>query len=365
VTLAALALVGLTAWAGHTVVSVPPPGARDDRETGSWEPPPEQTPTHLTARNLLESAELADVATEQLMAAGHETLSPEDRRMVHAVARAGFGNISLMLQSREPATARRLSSFQLTEEQKLSVLGVVRHMGDPRVQQVGRELTKALRDFLGTSSTDHRADMELHIRRALQPRLAELRRLRDEVMASPLPRSAGQLGGRWGVAINPDRMRVVKTFDNKWKFEFDMSRPQRTMKVLPRRRLAEGKEDAKPYGVAGGVVEQARVLLDQLQAVLSRFDIETEVPGWVTSLDGTSRPFLSDLLRCVRDSMGDTALMIMCPMKFASAGIDVFSSLSEEAPAPSPSGTAGTGPAIRSSETASPDYTDSALWRDW
>jgi len=366
-TIAALALTALTGLAGHAVMSMPPPGEHVEQPVDAWKPPPKLAPTHLTARTLLESGELADVATDQLMAVGHDSLTSEDRHMVRAVAGAGFGNISLMIQNREPVTARQLSSFQLTEEQKLSVLGVVRHMGDPRVQRVGRELTRALRDFLDASATDNRADMESHIRRALQPRLSELRQLRDEVLTAPLRQAgstatgdASTLGGRWGVAINTERMRVVKTFSNKWKLEFDMSRPQRSTQAVSRRLQRE--EDSKLYGVAGGVAEQARVLLDQLQAVLGQFGIDTEVPGWITSLDGTSKPFLSELLACVKDSIGDAALMITCPMKFASAGIDVFSSLSEPAPTAAPVGL--TGSAGKRPDPGS-GIPDNVLWRDW
>lgn len=346
--LAALALVALTAYAGYRVLNMPPPG-----EEQSFIPtthrPASLMPAGLSARELLESPELAELATQQLMEAGHEALRDTDRHMVHAVARAGFGNISLMLRDRAPATARQLSSFQLTAEQKRAVLGVVQNMGDSRVQGVGRELSQALRAFLSTSPADGRAAMEKHIRRELQPRLRQIRQLRDEVIPAPLRRLDDASSSRWGVNLDTESMRVVKTFDNHWELEFDMSRPKRGERAL--RRLAPEERLSKQLGVAGGVVEQARVLLEQLKAVLGQFGIQAEVPAWITSLDGRQRPFVWDLLRCLEDSAGDVALAISCPMKFASAGIDVCSSIQGEEQ--------------QQEATPQQDLDSSVLWRHW
>jgi len=269
------------------------------------------------------------------MTAGPDALEDSDRKMVRAVAGAGFGNISLMLKRRAPGTAQKLDSFQLTEEQRDAVLRVVHHMGDPRVQSVGAELGAALHSFFQSPSAD-REGMELHIQRALQPRLGDLRRLRDEVIAAPLRGpGGGAASDRGSVTLDTKRMKIVRTYDDSWKLEFDTSRPrpQRSQDgslYKKRRRLvvAGASDDApKPFGVAGGVVEQASVILDQLKAVLGTFDIDIKVPHWLISLDGRSESFLTELLSCVVDGTGSTAQRIMCPMKFASAGLDVLSGI--------------------------------------
>jgi len=122
-------------------------------------------------------------------------------------------------------------------------------------------------------------------------------------------------------------MRVVKSFNNEWQLEFDMSRPKR-ISGHEQRRLTE--KTTKPFGVAGAVVEQARVVLDQLKAVLDQFGIQAEVPDWVSSFDGSPRPFLWDLLTCVEgleETVADVSLAISCPMRFASAGLDIFANM--------------------------------------
>mmetsp|Transcript_71329 Transcript_71329/g.204664 ORF Transcript_71329/g.204664 Transcript_71329/m.204664 type:complete len:132 (+) Transcript_71329:867-1262(+) len=131
-------------------------------------------------------------------------------------------------------------------------------------------------------------------------------------------------------------MRVVKTFNNKWNFEFEVSRPQRiepsSLPVLGRRLRGEegaAEDEKKRFAVAGGVVEQARVVLDLFKEILSQGGgADFEVPDWVTNLNGKQSSFFSDLMHCVINGRGDLPHMIACPMKFASAGFDVFSSIS-------------------------------------
>ena len=144
----------------------------------------------------------------------------------------------------------------MSEEQTSSVLGVVRHMSDARVQNLGRELTHALREFLHTSPTWDRANMEMHVRQALQPRLEKIRRLRDEVIPPSLRRQKASGIQRWGLSLNTDQMRVVKSFNNEWQLEFDMSRPKR-MSGHEQRRLTE--KATKPFGVAGAEIGRAHV----------------------------------------------------------------------------------------------------------
>mmetsp|Transcript_55759 Transcript_55759/g.143686 ORF Transcript_55759/g.143686 Transcript_55759/m.143686 type:complete len:379 (+) Transcript_55759:62-1198(+) len=309
------ALGVLTLYAGIQVLAAPRPA-----EPG--------LPTDVTARMLLESRELAEVATEQLMAAGSGALRPEDRPMVHAVASNGFGNISALLQRGAPEAARRLDTFYLTKEQKEAVLGVVRGMGDRRVQGVGRELTSSLKHFLSTSATDRRS-MKNYIVGNLQPQLGQMRQLRDEVIGAPLRnlREASRAGRRFGIALNPEELRVVSTYRDDWKWEFDMSPPV----LAESRRLSQGDapEHTKRMGVAGGIVEQAKVVIDQLKAMTGDAGMDMEVPAWVTTLDGNVKPFLSELFECVVDHMGNAEKVIACPMKFASAGIDLLAGVED------------------------------------
>jgi len=299
-------------------------------------------PPASSARKLLESPELVDVAVDQLFAAAGGALGPGDTAMVRDVVAAGFGNISLALTHRSPKAAQQLDSFQLTEEQRRAVLQVVGRMGDPRVRAVGAELADSLRAFVSSSPWD-RESMKREIQQSMQPHLPEICQLRDEVIPAVLqqqPSHAGGVAATWRggrVALDPERMRVVHTFDGHWKFEFEMSRPRplndREFETGPRRLAADGAgASAKSFGVAGGVAEQARAVLVQLRTILKKFGIDMEVPQWITSLDGKMEPFLSEILNCAMNAQGDEAKLISCPMKFGSAGMDVFAALQGASP---------------------------------
>jgi len=329
-----LGLVALTGYAATHVDGIPPPG-------GALEEVQHLAGT-ISARMLFESPELAAMGADQLMAAGqrHGGLTHMDRSMVHAVTKSGFGNISLMLQSKNPELARKLDLVQLSPQQREAVLGVVRHMSDLRVQNIGVELATILREFMNTTSD--RNVVKVRILESLQPKLTQIRRLRDEVVPQALRDPTQEPDSHeLRVTLNPERMRVVKTFTDGWKFEYSMSAPARLSSssgpasAVVQRRLRGGpagsseheENEKKRFAVAGGVVEQARVVLDLFKEILGKGGEEVEVPSWVTSLDGHKAPFFSDLIGCVIDGLGDLTHMISCPMKFASAGIDVFSSI--------------------------------------
>lgn len=325
--------MALTGYAATHVDSIPVPGGTALEEVVHFA-------DTISARMLFESPELAATGAEQLMTAGqsHGGLTDQDRALVHAVTKHGFGNISLKLQHDNPELAQKLDSVRLSPQQRDAVLGVVRHMSDNRVQSIGVELATILREFMNTTSD--RDGVKVRILESLRPKLTELRRLRDEVVPEAL-RGQNTNSNGLRLSLNPDRMRVVKTFTGGWKFEYSMSTPARlgsegVASVVERRRrlrgagareLQEQEDERKRFAIAGGVVEQARVVLDLFKEILGKGGDQVEVPSWVTSLDGHKAPFFSDLVGCVMSGFGDLPHMISCPMKFASAGIDVFASI--------------------------------------
>lgn len=302
------------------------------------------TPT--TARMLLQSPELADVAAEQLQSASGHLLA-DDISMVRAIAAAGFGNISAKLKSMNPEVASQLDSFQLTSEQHLAVVDLLKQMSNSHLMKVGEELARSLQQFLSSAPNFSKVEsVKLHLSNTLTPRLPELRRLRDEVIPTPLRRLRRVSGvgeavvDSMGLTIDAEHMRLVSSFDNSdWNVEFGMTRPERNE---GKRHLdqADGPtafllddfslQNLKHLGVAGGVVQQAHVILDQLKNLMAGYGIDVQVPSWVSSLDGQPKPFVFDLLSCTLDSGGSLDQMITCPMRFASAGIDILSSLSDD-----------------------------------
>eukprot|EP00927_Polykrikos_kofoidii_P021980 TRINITY_DN20653_c0_g1_i1.p1 TRINITY_DN20653_c0_g1~~TRINITY_DN20653_c0_g1_i1.p1 ORF type:complete len:1023 (-),score=143.06 TRINITY_DN20653_c0_g1_i1:455-3523(-) len=124
----------------------------------------------LTVRDLLESGDVAEVVTENILsfvkangalgtnasaAQGQQRSStPLLRRAdVNAAVSAGLRDVSTWVQERFPTSARRLEEAVLTEEQRDAVLDTMRRLRNPHLQRLGRRVAFAVRDALATSST--------------------------------------------------------------------------------------------------------------------------------------------------------------------------------------------------------------------
>jgi len=322
--LGGLMLLALTIGAAALVISSPP-SRPHEHEVRS---PKEDTAVRgLNARRLLESRELAGIAADQIIEESNGALTDGDHDRVTDFAHARLGNISSMLFHRSPVLARRLDAFELSKPQEDAVLRVVSHMSDHRVQNVGLYLSKVVHEFVTQPVEKDSANMQLqdHIVQRLQPRLAEMRQLRDEVMAPELRRQTAG-GPSLDVAMNANNLRVVRTFSNKWKFEMDVSRPEFSKEG--RRLERKLSELDLQRGIASGLAEEATVALQQMSTLLGMFGIDVEVPSWISTL-GDEGDFLSQLLHCGMQGLesSDASALIRCPMKLASAGVDVLASI--------------------------------------
>merc|ERR1712113_374967 len=74
-------------------------------------------------------------------------------------------------------------------------------------------------------------------------------------------------------------------------------------------------------------IEQVRVVVDQLNNVALLHGAMLEMPAWSRSIVG-GQPLSLALLACVGPGNATKTLQIACPMRFASAGVDVLNSLS-------------------------------------
>lgn len=85
---------------------------------------------------------------------------------------------------------------------------------------------------------------------------------------------------------------------------------------------------SKSYSVLGGVVEEARALIDLIRACTRLFGKELKVPAQATSLVGTFN-FGTEALSCeVSTTDGDDRINLMkalfCPLKFGTQGVDAL-----------------------------------------
>lgn len=241
---------------------------------------------------------------------------------------ATFRNLTAHIATHSPEHMRALSSLHLTPAQKDAMLHQVKMLGDPRMQSLGRDVALAIRDGQSQGS----AGVKRQLMERLQPRFAEIRRLHAEFKPAALNGPAAA-GNDFKMNLDLDHMRMVQNFGNhKGSWEIDMSSPSVTSQAVASRRLnaqAALLQTEQSMGIIQAVAEQVRIILDQVAdmgAVFGSPDAN-RIPAWSRSLVG-GVDVIAGMLQCVIDGMGNPSLMVVCPMRYASAMTDVFQSVS-------------------------------------
>jgi hypothetical protein len=79
-------------------------------------------------------------------------------------------------------------------------------------------------------------------------------------------------------------------------------------------------------GVASTLLEECRVILDQVDFVGEAFGKDVGVPYWAKSAVG-GLDFMTELTDCALRDHGNEVKLMMCPMKYASAFTDLISGI--------------------------------------
>lgn len=182
----------------------------------------------LSARELVEGDELTTLAASRVQAADPQFSELEGPDRVREHVAAGFRHAA--------SAAPKLNSVQLTLDQKDAVLHVLRDMSDnPRLHSTGLFVARTLQE--GHRTAADKQGVARFVLERLQPRLPEMRQLRDEVIPATL--RSGQNGV---LTLDSEKLRFVETLGDRWNFELDASMPKVSTESLPPlpRRLALG-----------------------------------------------------------------------------------------------------------------------------
>lgn len=279
----------------------------------------EETPL-CPAKALFENPEVHDVAAANLMRVGYNGLIlRRDFSMVRAIVVASFGNISHQISKYAPAAADTLDKIPLTKIQKDAVVNSLRLMSDPRVQNIGFDVGLAIRDSPGVGRTN----LKHRIEEKLRPRLEEIRKLREELMPGQL-RTLWAKNYQWEMTLEPENVRVMRMQNGGKLAPVFTSLQDVYLSGTTRAPMAPAE---KFYGILGGLLEEARALVDISRLCSSMFGKELDVPLWVTSLPGTHN-FSSDILSCEIRTEDDNKINFMkalfCPLKFGTQGMDAL-----------------------------------------
>jgi len=199
---------------------------------------PWRTPARapLTVRALLASDELKDLTTDNIMAlhAGGG-VAASGREYVREQVSNSLLRIDGAIQQLQPEAHQQLDALEVRDEQRASVMGVLRKLGDMRMVALGRAVSQAV-ETNNREGGDNDA-LQRRLSDALAPRLRDLAQLDAEISAA-------------AARSTPNRSPIA------------LDRPSQDEREAAARRLAVLDE------VNGGVNAHAQLLLESLEGHL-------------------------------------------------------------------------------------------------
>jgi len=262
----------------------------------------------VSARELLEGPSMVNVASKNTMTLS-KNLKAEDESFVRSTIQTGLQNTISDMKAKRPAEFRALEEMKLNKGQQEHIMKVVSSMADPRVQEMGFEVAKAVAE----GRAEGRAGVKRRLQEKFEPRMDELMALRKEIYQTMDEK----------VVVNLDHMDLVKAIPEQPTAERRLGTGS---EITDTDMTAMGDKFEKGLGILAGLVEQCRVMLDQIDFVGDSFGVNMKIPYWAKSLVG-GLDFVSELSDCVMRSNNNQVKLMMCPMKYASAFSDFMSSL--------------------------------------
>lgn len=340
--------------------------------------PPADTPRRgTTVRQLLDSPEMTDAATSNFLQFGgaqSDQMSHNDWETLHRSVGRGLKSITSKMQASNPDRFKRLDSVELKPEQASGLVKVVRGLSDQRVQHIGYEVVETV--HAGMAEGEDAKGVKRRLLAKFQPRLRELRALRDELIPLSLRHDDEAVAQSRGIsagvshsgalALNLDRMHIVKMYaeippihtHRSQQHEKDEDRrltgaavSGAAISAMLNREIAldnltsmhehstmkkwEPKIE-RGLGVIAGLIEQVRVVLDQTDFIGESFGKDMKIPFWTKSLIGAIAFFteMGDCILRANDHNGtltgdkyNHVKLFMCPMKYASSFMDLISAI--------------------------------------
>jgi hypothetical protein len=253
--------------------------------------------------------EMHEAAVDNIMRVGRGLITPDDRAMALDVVRAAFRNISAQLRLHAPTVASELDQVEYSSTELEAMLASVRLISDPRVRDVGLDVSRAIR----ASPSPERSFLKGRIGEHLRPRREEIRQLRSKVVKGAMGR-LWKMGHDWGLTLRPENIKSMETVSHHFAKKF-----------VP---VSEDLSfEKKFFAIYGGALEEGNFLLEMLQMCISFFG-----SSWSFDLHGAmdfaqaplSWPCELDDPLGISDSNVDYMKALLCPLKFGVQGVDAL-----------------------------------------
>jgi len=191
----------------------------------------------MTPRQLFESPQFADVITENMLHVAKGGIHPSHRTKLQAHLQEKAQNMSAWLWSLHPEDGEKMDKVMLEPHEQEAFLKMMASVRDPRLQQLGHNLSSVMHHMLGMSSDDD--EMKRQVALSLEPQLDELWQLRNEVIPECIrgtPDGEVPLGSLY---IEPGGLHFANQV-HKWKvnFEVDHVKKSRESDDATERRLS-------------------------------------------------------------------------------------------------------------------------------
>jgi len=278
--------------------------------------------TGRPAASLFHDAEVQEVATESIMLVGADIFRKRDRHLVRAAVATGFRNMSVQIETRAGEVFAELEAIRLNATQARAVLGMMRLIGDERVRSIGADVGQALHD----AGTSQAKALQQAVEAKLQPRLEEIRLVRDELVPTAL-REIWRGSNQWEMTLDPENLRIMGPY-RRGKFAALAS-----SNVFGVQKVEETPFNKMVFGILGGILEEGRALIHVIGLIAHLQDQDIHVPTWVTALGGNMAVTNQDL-NCEHHFNTEIEIKLMkalfCPLKFGTMGLEAVRALSED-----------------------------------
>lgn len=267
---------------------------------------------HISARELFESREFADVATENAFGMAARSNQTLDRQAVHVSMVGSLHRVKDMLKHAVPQEYSRLDEIVLTRYQQQAVLGAMRRVTDPQVQQLGKEVVATLGRSVDRPGEDP-GNARHRLLQYLRAKHEKIHRLREDIFATlPRPQDenfrpsdvSANLTSSGVLLLDPRRMHIIQQVDH-WDMSMEATWPKA-------RRLQE--QDL-------GTVHQAGWFFHLIQGFADRVGLDMKkIKKALEKVD------FGELLTCVLSKLAALRFQELagCASQLAAVAMEVF-----------------------------------------
>uniref|UniRef100_A0A7S2HIE8 Uncharacterized protein n=1 Tax=Zooxanthella nutricula TaxID=1333877 RepID=A0A7S2HIE8_9DINO len=282
----------------------------------------------VTPRQLFESPRFVDVATENVIALSQGAIPTSMKPQVRVVVDRHLKQLSADTWQRFPQEGERLNALSLSPEEQDGLLTMMRSVSNPRVHQLGRDVGLFVHQSLGMAHSSD--DVKSHVVESLEPKLAEIRQLRDEVIPEAV-RGDGGGGDSGSLVVNTDGVNFMSSFDN-WDVEVDVSSPTfgESGPASAPRRLGSSDDDGESSMLDNAVKlakmhAQAEKFFKQVQTFAAE-KYNVHVPDMKEAFRGVDTAAATKCAMEAAVTMNPKAAMT-CTMQFWSIAMDVMQNI--------------------------------------